>query len=226
MQIGGLIKLSLIDYPGKIAAVIFCQGCNFRCPYCHNKELVIPACFGAPIPEQEIISFLVKRQGLLDGVVVSGGEPTLQRDIVSFLRKIKSFGFSVKLDTNGSRPDVLEEVIFGKWADFIAMDIKASLERYQHVAGVEVKTALIRKSIEMIKRSGIEHQFRTTVVKDLVHTEDFPNIRNLVEGTQSYVLQNFVARENILDPALMESPVYTEEEFGDLREKWSVNQVG
>ncbi len=226
MQIGGLIKLSLIDYPGKTAAVVFCQGCNFRCPYCHNKELVIPACFGAPIPEQEIISFLVKRQGLLDGVVVSGGEPTLQKDIVAFLRKIKSLGFSVKLDTNGSRPDVLEEVISGEWADFIAMDIKAPLGRYQQLAGVEVEEALIRKSIEMIKGSRIAHQFRTTVVKALVHHEDFPAMRDLVEGTKSYVLQNFVARENILDPALMKSPVYTEAEFGTLREKWSVNQLG
>lgn len=226
MQIGGLIKLSLIDYPGKTAAVVFCQGCNFRCPYCHNKELVIPACFGAPIPEQEIISFLVKRKGLLEGVVVSGGEPTLQKDIVSFIRKIKSFGFSVKLDTNGSRPDVLEEVIAGKWVDFIAMDIKAPLERYQQIAGVEVEAVLIRKSIEMIKGSGIAHQFRTTVVKALVNHEDFPAIRDLVEGTQSYVLQSFVARDNILDPALIKSPVYSEEEFCDLREKWSINQLG
>lgn len=226
MQIGGLIKLSLIDYPGKTAAVVFCQGCNFRCPYCHNKELVIPACFAAPIPEQEIISFLVKRQGLLDGVVVSGGEPTLQKDITHFLQKIKSLGFRVKLDTNGSRPDVLEEVISGKWADFIAMDIKAPLDRYQQLAGVEVEAALITKSIEMIKGSGIEHQFRTTVVRAMFKNEDFPDMCRLVEGTQSYVLQNFVARENILDPVLMKSPVYTEEEFVDLRAKWSVNQLG
>lgn len=135
MQIGGLQKFSLLDYPGKISAVVFTQGCNFRCPYCHNPELVDPARYQECLPEEEIFSFLETRRGKLEAVTVTGGEPTLQKSLAPFLRRIKDMGFLVKLDTNGSRPDVLEELLRQKLIDYIAMDIKAPLEKYEAVTG-------------------------------------------------------------------------------------------
>jgi pyruvate formate lyase activating enzyme len=135
MKIGGLQKFSLLDYPGKISAVVFTQGCNFRCPYCHNPELVDPERFQECIPEDEIFAFLETRRGKLEAVTVTGGEPTIQNGLSSFVRRIKDMGFMVKLDTNGSRPEVLEELIRHKLIDYIAMDIKAPLEKYEAVTG-------------------------------------------------------------------------------------------
>ncbi len=225
MQIGGLIKLSLVDYPGKTAAVIFTQGCNFRCPYCYNKELVIPECFQPPIAQQEVLSFLANRKGLLGGVVISGGEPTLQKDLLDFIRLVKPLGFSIKLDTNGSRPDILQKVIDEHLVDFIAMDVKAPLEIYSKLAGVDVDTALIQKSIAMIKNSGIEHQFRTTLVRPLLGVEDMPQLSALVSGTKGYVLQNFSAKESILDPTLLLYGAFGENEVENLRKKWEIVSV-
>lgn len=222
MQIGGLIKLSLVDYPGKAAAVVFTQGCNFRCPYCHNKELVVPSCFQPPLSEEEIIRFFVKRQGLLGGVVITGGEPTLQKDLLNFMAKVKRMGYCVKLDTNGSRPDVLREVITAQLADFIAMDVKAALEHYDQLAGVPVHTRLIKESIALIKNSRIDHQFRTTCVRPLFKIEDMPQIAALVSGAQSYVLQNFAGRESLIDPALIQGGSFPENEFARLREQWDI----
>lgn len=174
--------MSLVDYPGKPAAVVFTQGCNFRCPYCYNKELVIPSCFQRPIEQEEVTHFLVKRKGLLKGVVISGGEPTLQNDLLDFIRCVKQLGYSVKLDTNGSRPDVLQKAIDQNLLDFIAMDIKASLESYEKLAAVPIDKILIKKSIFLIKNSGLEHQFRTTLVKPLVQFQDLSRILELVGG--------------------------------------------
>ncbi|OQX50761.1 MAG: anaerobic ribonucleoside-triphosphate reductase activating protein [Candidatus Cloacimonas sp. 4484_209] len=133
MKIGGFQKVSLIDYPGKICAIVFTRGCNFRCPYCHNPELVLPENYSPLIPEEEIFSFLEKRRGKLDAVEITGGEPTLQEDLTEFIRKIKEMGFLVKLDTNGSFPSVLEKVIYSGLVDYIAMDVKAPLEKYRQV---------------------------------------------------------------------------------------------
>jgi pyruvate formate lyase activating enzyme len=216
MQIGGLIKLSLVDYPGKPAAVVFAQGCNFRCPYCYNKELVIPSCFQRPIEQEEVISFLVKRKGLLRGVVISGGEPTLQNDLLDFIRSVKQLGYSVKLDTNGSRPDVLQKAIDQSLLDFIAMDIKASLESYEKLVGVSIDQALIEKSIFLIKNSGLEHQFRTTLVKSLSQFQDLSQILRLIGGEKSYVIQNFSPRESVLDPQLVQSGAFSQEEFENI----------
>ena len=130
MKIGGLLKFTLIDFPGRPAAVVFTQGCNFRCRYCHNPELVYPHMFAEPVAEEEIDAFLKRRQGTLEGIVVSGGEPTLHEDLPQFLAKLKGMGYATKLDTNGTRPEVLKQLIQGKLLDFIAMDLKAPLEKY------------------------------------------------------------------------------------------------
>ncbi len=224
MQIGGLIKLSLVDYPGMTAAVIFTQGCNFRCPYCHNKELVIPSCFAAPIAQEEIISFLVKRKGLLGGVVITGGEPTIQKDLLNFMQTVKALAYKIKLDTNGSRPDVLQDIINQKLVDYIAMDVKAPLGIYSILAGVSVDTDSIAKSIGMIKSSGIAHQLRTTLVRPLLKSEDIPQLFNLVCGAKTYVLQNFTPRESLLDPALAKDGTFSENEFVSLQKKWEISE--
>lgn len=222
MQIGGLVKLSLVDYPGKPSAVIFTQGCNFRCPYCHNRELVIPSCFQAGIPQQEIMAFLKKRQGFLSGVVVSGGEPTLQKDLPDFLRIVKRLGYSAKLDTNGSRPDVLKAVIAEELVDFVAMDVKAPLENYSKIAGVSVDATLIEKSIGIIKDSGVDYQFRTTLARPLLGFDDIPKLFSLVGGVKSYVLQNFRPCESILEPELLCCGAFEQNEFLNLQGKWEI----
>ena len=168
MHIGGFQKFSLIDYPGQMSAVIFTQGCNFRCPWCHNPELVLPERFGASLNCEEILSFLDSRAGKLDGVTISGGEPTLQQNLIARLRELKSRPFRVKLDTNGSRPHVLKEALEEDLLDYVAMDIKAPLGSYSYLAGVEVDTAAIEQSIDLLVDSGVEHHFRTTAVPGLL----------------------------------------------------------
>ncbi len=214
--------MSLVDYPGKTAAVVFTQGCNFRCLYCHNKELVIPSCFRPAISQEEVLSFLIKRQGFLGGLVITGGEPTLQKDLLDFLRKVRRLSFAIKLDTNGSRPDVLKTVIEEKLVDFIAMDVKAPLEIYNKLAGVAVDTALIKESIVIIKNSGLDHQFRTTLVRPLLCFEDMPKLSMLVSGAKHYVLQNFRTCENLLEPALSVCGAFEQNEFLNLKEKWEI----
>ncbi|MBR4355786.1 MAG: anaerobic ribonucleoside-triphosphate reductase activating protein, partial [Elusimicrobiaceae bacterium] len=146
MKFGGLIKFTLIDFPGRPAAVIFTQGCNFRCRYCHNPELVYPHLFTEPVPQEEIMSFLQRRQGTLEGVVVSGGEPTLHDDLPAFMASVKALGYALKLDTNGSRPDMIQELIDKKLVDYIAMDLKAPLEKYALITGVDTNPEILTRS--------------------------------------------------------------------------------
>jgi pyruvate formate lyase activating enzyme len=187
MKVGGLQKLSLIDYPGKTCAVIFTQGCNFRCVYCHNPELVYPDRFSCPIPFERIHEFLEANAGLLEGVVFSGGEPTMQKDIVEKIREVCSIGYPVKLDTNGSNPDILASAL--PYLDYVAMDIKAPAgDKYAHVCGVQVNDNDICTSIRLIKASGIRHEFRTTFEKNLLKNTDIAEIRKLV-GDSKYNLQ-------------------------------------
>jgi pyruvate formate lyase activating enzyme len=220
MRIGGLQKFSLIDYPGKVAAVIFTQGCNFRCPYCHNPELVISSSFRDTIPEEEVISFLFERKNKLQGVVVTGGEPTIQPDLIDFLKKIKSMGFCVKLDTNGSSPDVLKKVIEDGFVDFVAMDIKSPLEKYSKASGTDINADNIKESLNIILNSSVEHLFRTTVLKPFLDFDDFVSINNLVKDARRYVLQEFRYQNNILDSNLLDQPQYSEQEFSELKERW------
>jgi pyruvate formate lyase activating enzyme len=194
MKIGGLQKLSLIDYPGKVCAVVFTQGCNFRCAYCHNPELVIPELFSPCIPLQDVYSFLEDRRADLDGIVVSGGEPTIQQDLLIFIEKIKSMDYAVKLDTNGSKPELLKVFIENKMVDYIAMDVKAPFDKYGFVANCNVDIAEIERSVKLITDSQIEHEFRTTFDSSLLEPKDIEKISFLLQGKGKYSVQQYAAR--------------------------------
>ncbi len=182
MKFGGLVKFTLIDFPSCPAAIVFTQGCNFRCRYCHNPELVYPHLFTEPMPEKEIFDFLKRRQGTLEGVVVSGGEPTLHEDLPQFLAKVKALGYKTKLDTNGTRPEVLKKLIAEKLVDFIAMDLKAPLEKYALITGVDTNAAVIEQSISIVKNSGLAYEFRTTYDKEVLTDNDIAATGNLVQN--------------------------------------------
>jgi len=192
VKLGGLLPLSLSDYPGLVAAVVFTQGCNFRCPFCHNGNL-IPlnkrAC--DLLREDEVFDLLRRRRGRLDGVVVSGGEPTMQTDLSEFLQRLKDLDYAVKLDTNGSRPDVLSDLLARRLVDYVAMDIKAPLPAYERLAGVPVDVAAIRASIALMAGSRIDHEFRTTAVDPLLSVEELDEIRRLVPNGSTYRVQPF-----------------------------------
>lgn len=199
MYIKGLQKVTLLDYPGKVACTVFTYGCNFRCPFCQNSELVLSDYAGDYINEEEIFAYLKKRQNLLDGVCISGGEPTLQTDLEEFITKIKALNYRVKLDTNGYKPSVIRNLIDKSLIDYIAMDIKSSPQRYGEVSGVKgIDFNTINESIHLIRSSGIEHEFRTTVVNELHSTEDFESIGQLLSGEKRYFLQMFTDSGEIL----------------------------
>jgi pyruvate formate lyase activating enzyme len=203
MLIGGYQKLTLIDYPGKIATTVFTVGCSFRCPFCHNPELVLITRNPQPVTqEKDFFKFLKSRQGKIDGVCITGGEPTIQPDIVNFIKKIKKLSFLVKLDTNGSRPDVLKKLLDLKLLDFIAMDIKNQLKKYNQTAGMKkVDNERIKLSADLIRNSRVPYEFRTTVVPGLHTEKDFLEIAKWLSGASSYFLQEY--REGkILDPNL------------------------
>jgi pyruvate formate lyase activating enzyme len=187
MRIGGLKKCSLIDFPGVICAVVFTQGCNFRCPYCHNASLVLPERFQEPLDSKTIVQFLSRRKNQLDGVVISGGEPTLQSDLVKFIYEIKELGYLIKLDTNGSRPDVLNNLFVKNLVDFVAMDIKAPLEKYQLLSGASPDQEAIKESIRLIYKGHIVHQFRTTFAEPLLEKHDLDMIRKIIEPSPLHV---------------------------------------
>lgn len=205
MIIGGLQKISLLDFPEKIAAIVFTMGCDFRCGYCHNPELI-----NGEAKIEEVFEFLKTRQGKLDGVVITGGEPCLQKDLPEFIKQVKELGFAVKLDTNGSFPEMLEKVLPD--LDYVAMDIKAPLEKYSQIVNVDVDTSKILKSIEVLKNGGVDYEFRTTVVKSQLSFEDFEKIGQLIQGAPRYYLQRFEASK-ILDKSLENEKTYSTEEF-------------
>lgn len=182
MKLGGLVKFTLIDFPGTPAAIVFTQGCNFRCRYCHNPELVYPHLFTESMPEKEVFAFLQRRQGSLEGVVISGGEPTLQEDLVRFMADIKALGYKTKLDTNGTRPEVIKELIDKKLVDFIAMDLKAPFEKYALITGVEANSTVIRQSMDILVKSGVAYQFRTTYDKEVLNDSDIAAMASTVDG--------------------------------------------
>ena len=215
---GGFQRFSLIDYPDKICAIVFTQGCNFRCPYCHNPELVDLEKFFKSISEKEIFSFLERRKGKLDAVSITGGEPTLQKELISFLKRVKDMKFLVKLDSNGTNPDTIEEIIKLNLVDYLAMDIKAPLEKYNKVTGVDVDTTKIKKSIDLIMNSGLDYEFRTTVLKSQLSKDDIREIGKLIKGAKLYVLQKFVPSKT-LDPKFLDEKTYTDEEFEQLKKE-------
>ncbi len=222
MHVKGWVKSSLLDYPGRIAASLFCGGCNFRCPNCHNADLVLDPQGRPDVPEEEIWSLLERRQGLLDGVVISGGEPTLQADLASFARRARRLGYAVKLDTNGYRPEVLEDAIAEPWVDYVAMDVKAPLEKYDQLSGVAVDTARIERSIDLLLAGPVAYEFRTTVVPGLLVKEDIARIAQRIAGARAYYLQQFVAH-NTLDPDMLALEPYPPERvqaMADLARPW------
>lgn len=212
MRIGGFQKLTLVDFPGKVAATVFTQGCNFRCGYCHNPELVLPRLFQAYIPEEEVLDYLHDRREKLQGVVISGGEPTLQKGLGCFIARIKTMGFAVKLDTNGSYPEVLSSLIELNLIDYIAMDVKSSLAKYGQVTGIACDTKKIQESIDVIIKSGIPYQLRTTLVKEFCSDRDLDDIQRLIERANHYVLQPFVLSQKMVDVRWDHQSQYTSAE--------------
>ncbi|MRR15661.1 MAG: anaerobic ribonucleoside-triphosphate reductase activating protein [Deltaproteobacteria bacterium] len=197
MKIGGLQKVSLIDYPGKISAIIFTQGCNFRCPYCHNPELVEKKLYRPCLPENDILEFLASRRGKLDAVTITGGEPTLQEDLLPFIGRIRQLGFGVKLDSNGSRPDIIAHLAAKNLLDFIAMDVKAPAAKYPGMIKAAVPFDLIRESIRIILKSGLDHEFRTTVVSSKLSPADILEISREIAGAKRYAIQRFEPRRTL-----------------------------
>lgn len=201
MKISGLQKLTLLDYPEKTAATVFFSGCNLRCPFCHNADLVL--CQNdTVIDESEVIDYLKKRVGILDGVCITGGEPLLQKDLEDFIKKIKELGYKVKLDTNGTFPDRLSHLISSGLIDYVAMDVKNSLGKYSITSGVEVDTEKIKASIDLLKKSGIDHEFRTTLVNEFHTPDDVFEIAKMLGRGEKYFLQKFVDSHRLLKDGL------------------------
>lgn len=209
--IAGLQKSSLIDYPEKIAAIIFTQGCNFACPYCHNPE-IISTTGATAFAVAPVVEFLNSRKGKLEGVVITGGEPTINKDLPTFIKLIKDLGFSVKLDTNGTNPQVIKKLLDEKLIDYVAMDIKAPIEKYSAVVRKNINVKNILKSIELLKKSDIKYEFRTTVVKTQLSPDDFDLIGKMISNAPKYYLQRFVPSKT-LDETFMSEETYTDEEF-------------
>lgn len=189
--------MSLIDYPGKICAVVFLQGCNFRCRYCHNPELVDLERFGPCLDEKEVMDFLKARRGKLDAVSITGGEPTIQKELSAFIKKIRKMGFAVKLDTNGSQPQVIKELLRSRLLDFIAMDVKAPLAKYDNIVRASVDKENIKESINAILKAKISQEFRTTLVRSQLNADDIREIARMINGAKRYVLQKFVPTKTL-----------------------------
>ena len=217
MQIHGLNKTTLLDYPGHVAATVFTGGCNFRCPFCHNGGLVLEPHKQPLILEEDVLSFLKKRKGVLSGVCITGGEPTLQKDLAEFIRKIKELGYLVKLDTNGYRPEMLEELFTEGLLDYVAMDIKTSLENYAVVSGVKnIDTDVIKESADILRVSGIPYEFRTTVVKELHDRADFESIGQWLAGSRALYLQGYRDNEMVLCKGLSACAKEEMEEYAEI----------
>ena len=212
MKIGGLQKLTLVDYPNKIAATVFLTGCNFKCGFCHNAGLVdVEEIKKQPeISEKEFFEFLDSKIGLIDGICITGGEPTINLDLIDFIKKIKAKGFLIKLDTNGSNLEMLEKIIQEKLADFVAMDIKTSLDKYELAINAKIDLENIKKSVDLIKNSGIDYEFRTTMVPGVVDGEDIEKIGHWLQGAKKFALQQF-RNQKALDKSFEKVQPYSEE---------------
>lgn len=225
MIIGGFEKLTLLDYPDHLAAIIFTQGCNFRCHFCYNPMLVLPR-KGEDVKNKEekgfstlstedLFLFLRERFGRLEGVVITGGEPTLHPDLPSFIKQIKDIGYLVKLDTNGTNPEMVEELIKEKLIDYIAMDLKAPLDKYEETTGVKVDYDNIKKSVKIIMLSGLPYEFRTTVVPGLLVKDDFRKMGEIIKGASKWYLQNFKSDTELVDANFKAQKGYTAKEMAE-----------
>jgi pyruvate formate lyase activating enzyme len=222
MLIAGLNTLTLLDFPGKTAAIIFTAGCNMRCGYCHNANFVLPENIQQQkknISWNEIESFLEKRKGLLDGVVISGGEPTLQKDLKEIIQKIKKMGFLIKLDTNGTNPFVLESLIQNKLLDFIAMDIKGSEEIYNDICSTTINIENIKKSIKLIMHSNIDYEFRSTILPEYHTNNVLDKMGLMIKGSKLWALQNF-RTTSVLDVRFHNKKSFSIKELEILKDKY------
>jgi len=221
MKIAGLQKMTLLDFPGRVACTIFLDGCNFRCPFCHNTPLLEGKARPA-LSEEELFAFLRKRTGILDGVCVTGGEPTLQKELPEFLRKIKDLGYAVKLDTNGYRPEVLRSVVEQGLVDYVAMDIKNSPDRYSETAGVPIDLKKIEQSIQYLVSEKVDYEFRTTVVKPLHDTQSIYDMVQWLQKTtggklvKAHYLQAFAMRDTVCFSGLSAPSAETLEVYKNL----------
>lgn len=206
--------MSLLDYPGKVASVIFTNGCNFRCGFCHNPLLVLPPFFSR-YKKEEILSYLSKREGKIEAVVITGGEPILQKDLLDFIKEIKKMNLLVKLDSNGYLPDSLRKIIEFGGVDYLAMDIKAPLEKYPLVCGTPIEPVHIKTSIKLIIQSGLSYEFRSTLVKGLHELSDIYEMAKLVQGAELYYLQRFRAAPQMIDMEFQNKKTFR---FSTLRE--------
>jgi len=209
MKIGGLQKTSLIDYPEKISAIVWTVGCNFRCPFCYNKSLVLDKV--ETFNEEDIFDFLKKRIGLLEGVVITGGEPFLQKDLPDFLSKIKDMGYLIKVDTNGSLPKELKRVLDKNLIDYISMDVKAPKNKYNKLSGVKTDVSKIEESMNLIKKQAPNYEFRTTFIPDLLKKEDMVEIGKWLDGAEKYYLQQFQNNPELLSSDFRNYTPYPEE---------------
>ena len=199
MRISGLQKLSMVDYPGKLAATVFTGGCDLRCPFCHNAPLVVRVAETPHLSQEEILSFLDSRRGLLDGVVLSGGEPLLQPDAAEFLRAVRSMGFAVKLDTNGSFPGRLRALVEEGLVDYVATDVKNAPERYAETVGVPAfDLAPVQESLDFLRSGAVPYEVRTTVVRELHTADDLRALAAWIEGVQAWHLQSFIDADSVL----------------------------
>lgn len=223
MEILGLQKLTLIDYPGNLACTLFLFGCNFRCGFCHNPELVIPEKAGKSIPEEKILNFLNKRKKYLEGVCITGGEPLLNKKLPEFLNKIRKLNYKIKIDTNGSNPEMLRKIIKSNLVDYIAMDIKADRENYDILAGTEVNIKNIGESIKIILNSEINYEFRTTVIKNYHNKKIIGNIgkwlKKINGEIDKFVIQNFKPRKGkMINEKFEKIPPFKNEELKKFEE--------
>jgi len=211
MKIGGFQKTTLLDYPEQISSIIWTVGCNFNCPFCYNVDVVKKT--AKTISEKEVLAYLEKRKNVIDGLVISGGEPLLQKDIASFCEKVKKLGYLIKIDTNGTLPENLKELIDKKLVDYIAMDIKAPKKKYADLAGKKLDIKKIQKSIDLIRNSGLDYEFRTTFVPDMLTKKDIKEIGKWLDGSEKFYLQQFKHDTTVLSSKLEKTKSYSEEEL-------------
>lgn len=217
MKICGLNKTTLLDYPGKVAATIFLAGCNFRCPFCQNSSLVLHPDTEPAISQQEILRFLKKRQGILEGVCITGGEPTLSPDLPALIRAVKELGYAVKLDTNGSNPTVVKALAEEGLIDMIAMDIKSSPANYGKLTGLTVPNLdAVSETVDFLMNGNLDYEFRTTVVRELHQTEDFLAIGKWLSGAKAYYLQAYKDSEDVIQPGFSSYSMKELESFRDI----------
>ncbi|MCP3683010.1 MAG: anaerobic ribonucleoside-triphosphate reductase activating protein [bacterium] len=215
--IKGLQKTSLIDYPDKIASTVFLANCNFRCPFCQNADLVLHYKNMPEIKEEELLEHLHNKKKWLDGVCISGGEPTLHKDLPEFISKIKNLDLLVKLDTNGSNPEMLKSLIEKKLVDFIAMDLKGPIDDYNKSAGLDVDMSKIKQSIALLMENKVEYEFRTTVVQSLHSKQDIVKIAKYINGAKRYVLQQFKPAKSLINPDMEKEKPYKKPEIESIK---------